>query len=52
MFDKHKANEANYRRKLKSCIEAYLKFRYESPFVIPKDSFDTLDFNQYGVGPW
>ncbi len=41
------ANEINYRRKLKAYQKTYLEFRYDSPFVIPMDNFDILDFNQY-----
>jgi hypothetical protein len=28
MFDEHKENEANYKRKLKAYKETYLEFRY------------------------
>jgi hypothetical protein len=50
LFDEHKVDEANYRKKLKSYQETYIKFSYDSPFITPKDSFNTLDFNQYEVG--
>jgi hypothetical protein len=44
LFDEHKVDEANYRRKLKAYQEAYLNFLYESPFTTLEDTFDTLDF--------
>ncbi len=28
-------------------MEAYPKFKYESPFAILKDNFNTLDSNKY-----
>jgi hypothetical protein len=45
LFDEHKADEANYRRKLKAYMEAYPKFKYDSPSTTHEDSFNTLDFN-------
>jgi hypothetical protein len=45
LFDEHKGYEANSRRRLEVYMEACLKFKYESPFAIPKDNFNTLDFN-------
>ncbi len=51
LFDEHKVDEANYRRKLKAYQEAYLNFLYESPFTTLEDTFDTLDFQQFKVNP-
>jgi hypothetical protein len=50
LFDEHKVDETNYRRKLKAYQETYIEFSYDSPFVTLGDSFNTLDFNQYEVG--
>jgi len=50
-FNEYKANEVNYRRKLQAYREAYPNFQYDSPSMIPKDSFDTSYYNQYDVGP-
>jgi len=36
MFDEHKVDETNYRRKLKASWEAYPKFVCASLSVIPK----------------
>lgn len=51
LFNEHKAFEVSYRRNLKGYQKAYRNFQYNSPFVTVEDSFDTLDFNQYDVGP-
>jgi hypothetical protein len=32
-------------KRLKAYMETYPKFKYESPFAILKDNFNTLDFN-------
>jgi hypothetical protein len=45
LFDEHKANEANYRRKLKAYREAYLEFRYDSLSTTLEGNFNTSDFN-------
>jgi len=45
LLDEHKAYEAIFRRRFKAYMEAYPEFKYESPFAILKDNFDTLDFN-------
>jgi hypothetical protein len=47
LFDEHKAYEASSIRRLKAYMEAYPKFKYESPFAILKDNFNTLDSNKY-----
>lgn len=51
LFDEHKANETNYKRRLKAYRETYFKFKYDSPFTTPKDSFNTSNFNQYEASP-
>jgi hypothetical protein len=51
LFNEHKANETNYRKKLKAYQEAYPKFRYDSTSTTHEDNFNTSDFNYYEVGP-
>ncbi len=34
-------------KKLQAYQKTYLEFQDDSPSATPKDSFDTLDFNQY-----
>jgi hypothetical protein len=45
MFDEHKVDETNYRRKPKAFKEAYPKFVYASIYVIPKNNFGELGMN-------
>jgi hypothetical protein len=45
LFDEHKVDEASYKRKLKAYSEAYSKFVYASPSIIPKNSFIELDMD-------
>jgi hypothetical protein len=51
LFDEHKEDEAIYTKKLKTCREPYLEFKYGSSFIILEDNFNTLEFNQYEIGP-
>jgi hypothetical protein len=51
MFDEHKENEADYKRKLKAYKETYLEFRYDSPSTTLEDNFSTSNFNQYEASP-
>jgi hypothetical protein len=45
LFDEHKADDANSRIRLKTYMEAYQEFKYESPSVILEDNFNTSNFN-------
>jgi hypothetical protein len=45
MFDEHKVDERNYRRKPKAYKKAYPKFVYAYLFVIPKTNFGKLGMN-------
>jgi hypothetical protein len=45
LFDEHKADDANSRRRLKTYMEAYQEFKYESLSVILEDNFNTSYFN-------
>ncbi len=51
LFDEHKVNEANHKRRFKTYKEANPKFKYESTYVTLEDNFNTSNFNQYEVGP-
>jgi len=51
LYNEYKANEVNYKWKLQAYREAYPNFQYDSPSMIPNDSFDTSYYNQYEVGP-
>jgi len=51
LFDKHKENEANSRRRLKTYKETYLEFKYDSPSTTLEDSFNISNFNYNEVGP-
>ncbi len=48
-FDEHKAYET-YKKKLKAYREAYIEFRYNSPFETHQDNFNISDFNWYEIG--
>jgi hypothetical protein len=45
LFDEHKVDETNYKKRLKAYKEAYPKFKYDSPFVTFENNFNTLDSN-------
>jgi hypothetical protein len=45
MFDEHKVNETNYKKKPKAFREAHPKFVYASIFIIPKNNFGKLGMN-------
>jgi len=47
MFDEHKVDETNNRRKPKAFKEAYPKFVYASIYVIPKNNFGELGMNEF-----
>jgi hypothetical protein len=50
LFDEHKEDETNSKRRLKAYMEAYQEFKYKSPFVTLEDNFNTSNFNQDEVG--
>jgi hypothetical protein len=50
LFNEHKANEANSRIRLKTYMETYLEFKYDSLSTTLEDNFNILDFNQYEIG--
>jgi hypothetical protein len=45
LFDEHKVNEANHKRRFKTYKEANPKFKYESTYVTLEDNFNTSNFN-------
>jgi hypothetical protein len=47
LLNEHKANEVNYRRKIKAYKEALSEFIYESPSITPKNSFIQLSMDQF-----
>jgi hypothetical protein len=44
LFDEHKVDEANLRRRLKTYREANPEFKYESTYVTLEDNFNTSLF--------
>jgi hypothetical protein len=51
LFDENKVDEVSYKRRHKTYKKTYPKFKYDSPFVAFENNFNSLDFNQYEVGP-
>jgi hypothetical protein len=45
LFDEHKVDETNSIKRLKTYMETYPKFKYESPSTTFKDIFNTSNFN-------